>query len=256
VAWEDREWAKWTDEERDRFLGGRAPSTGRRRRSRSDSIWRGDVSVLELLAAVVTLCGLVAILASAVGSSAIQPNLPGFASPGPDVGGPWPGGDIEYFNAAPEHEWALRQAVDAWNRSGAGVRFVATTSDAAELVIKRGVGRPCGHGRATLGYDPRATVTVFTLPGSPGCDQYSAARVLAHELGHVLGLEHDDADCAAMNTSGSYRGSSRCPPSAPWEWRCRLLEVRDVLAATKLYGGTPVPERGPATCALSSDTTG
>jgi hypothetical protein len=165
------------------------------------------------------------------------------------VGGPWPDGEIRYYSAAPEHAWALDQAVRAWNGSGAHVRFTAVSEDDASVVISSQPDQKCGHGRGTLGYSPRSTVVLFAPGAGQGCDAFSAARVLTHELGHVLGLEHDDSRCAAMNSAGSYRGSERCTPSRPWEWRCRLLEVTDVLRAARLYGGSPV-RVGPATCAL------
>src|SRR5206468_4216303 len=33
-----------------------------------------------------------------------------------------------------------------------------------------------------------------------GQDRYTMALVVAHELGHVLGLDHEDRVCATMNT--------------------------------------------------------
>jgi hypothetical protein len=62
---------------------------------------------------------------------------------------------------------------------------------------------------------------------------------LAHELGHVLGLVHEDRGCAAMNSRGSERGPAKCRPVERWEWRCRLLEHDDVAGAVALYGGRP-----------------
>jgi hypothetical protein len=140
--------------------------------------------------------------------------------------------------------------VDAWNGSGAHVRLVPTTAQFAQLTIKSKDVEKCGHGHATLGYTPRATAVVFKPGGGAGCDAFSATRVLAHELGHVLGLEHDDTRCAAMNSKGNRRGSEHCRPAPPWQWRCRLLEETDVLAAAKLYGGAPVPARGSGNCSL------
>src|SRR5687768_7565545 len=51
-------------------------------------------------------------------------------------GVPWPGGVVRYYNAAPSQAWALWQAVAAWNRSGANVRFVATSRRNAQLIIR------------------------------------------------------------------------------------------------------------------------
>src|SRR5688500_1934514 len=114
----------------------------------------------------------------------------------------WPDGIVTYFNASPEHEWAVRQAVGAWNASGARVRFVATAAAEAELLIRSDAAERCGEGRATLGYTPQAVTFVFRSGSARTCDRYSAARVIAHELGHVLGLTHLDGTCAVMNSTG------------------------------------------------------
>ena len=49
---------------------------------------------------------------------------------------PWPDGIVRYHNAASDQAWAVKQAVDAWNRSGARVRFVPVSRGHAQLVIQ------------------------------------------------------------------------------------------------------------------------
>jgi hypothetical protein len=78
---------------------------------------------------------------------------------------------------------------------------------------------------------------------APDLDRYSAAQVIAHELGHVLGLGHTTVPCAAMS-AGWY-----CPDAPAGEWRCRLLERVDVEGAVHLYGGTVRP-LGPVNCPI------
>lgn len=207
-------------------------------------------------ALILVLVGLVVVVARSDGgvggfldrlatASAAAPGLGG-----PTVGGAWPDGLVRYYNGAPEHEWALRQAVDAWNRSGARIRLRQTDRLQADLVVESSGEKQCGHGRATLGYSVPATITIFSLRVGRGCDQYSAVRTLTHELGHVLGLDHTTSACAVMNPSGSYGGSPQCPRSHPSLWRCRLLEPSDVEAAVKLYGGSPAPVRAQPLCAM------
>ncbi len=158
---------------------------------------------------------------------------------------PWPGGVVRYYNAAPSQGWALWQAVAAWNRSGARVRFVATSRRNAQLIVRHDPSvASCKKASATIGFVRRATVKIHPLNGtSESCNKYAAARFLAHELGHVLGLQHEDGGCAAMNSSGWYGGGAMCEPGNRWEWRCQLLELDDIRGVVAIYGGRVAASR-------------
>ena len=63
--------------------------------------------------------------------------------------------------------------------------------------------------------------------------------VLAHELGHVLGLGHEDRRCATMNSTLWWR----CPNSPQLgQYRCRLVNTDDVRGAVRRYGGRVKPQ--------------
>jgi len=166
-------------------------------------------------------------------------------------GRPWPNGVVPYYSFAAGHAWSLKQAVDAWNRSGARVRFVPVAPAQARLFIREARDGSCKHAKATLGHTPGATVWIWPAVRSNAmCNRYTAARALTHELGHVLGLSHESRTCALMNPSGSHQATSQCGASKAWEWRCRLVERDDVGGAVALYGGTIRPTRFPAFCPL------
>ncbi len=158
---------------------------------------------------------------------------------------------MPYYNDARDQAWAVNQAVLAWNRSGANVRFVSVPRASAKLVIHEDAWRTyCAEGRASVGYVRDAQVFVFPAHGvTHSCNRYWAARVMTHELGHVLGLKHEDRYCAAMNATASMRGGAECPIVA-WAWRCRLLEEDDVAGAASIYGGKPRPPRADPYCPL------
>ena len=111
---------------------------------------------------------------------------------------------------------------------------------------------PCTiNAEATVGYGQNARVFVFQRDErSPYCNSYMAARAIAHELGHVLGLGHETRGCSLMNPTGTLQGPSLCPKARLWQWRCRLLTGDDVAGAVALYGGTARRESGPRDCDL------
>ncbi len=164
----------------------------------------------------------------------------------------WPGGIVRYFNAATDQGWAVSQAVSAWNSSGAHIRFVAVPRSQAQLVISDPASkRYCTEGRASVGYVRDARVTLFPGRGlTHACNKYWAARVMAHELGHVLGLQHEDRYCAAMNAYGNLHGGQECEPKLLWAWRCRLLEPDDIAGVAAIYGGKPRTTRKQPLCFL------
>ena len=60
------------------------------------------------------------------------------------------------------------------------------------------------------------------------------ALVVAHELGHVLGLDHEDRVCATMNSHLVESHTEHCPAAPEGMWVCRLLRADDVRGAVQL----------------------
>lgn len=169
-------------------------------------------------------------------------------------GKPWPGGTIRYYNAATDQAWAVSRAVYVWNTSGARIRFVPSSREAAQLVIQSFPDARCvDHATASVGFVPRATITIPHLDArSPGCNGFWSVQAVAHELGHVLGLGHDDRACALMNSSGTWQGPTRCPRAQQWLWNCSLLHADDIRGAVALYGGRVALANDPACAAYTA----
>jgi hypothetical protein len=86
------------------------------------------------------------------------------------------------------------------------------------------------------------------IPRNKAKCKYNLTKTAAHELGHVIGIDHDYDECAAMNPYW------QCPllqgdQDGPVEWRCRIVERDDAEGAVSLYGGE-VHVRRRATCPL------
>jgi hypothetical protein len=175
-----------------------------------------------------------------------SPNVPAESAPTPE-----PAVVIGVSNAAPEYDWGLDRAMRAWNKSGARVRFTYTTADDADVVVMTAPEDACEL--------PQAAACTFA--GRPGGGQrpiwivqrlgrYDMARLLVHELGHILGLGHVNEGCVAM-TPGPWQN---CRPAPRGTWRCRLLALGDIERAVRIYGGTARPLAGPVFCRTKQGT--
>lgn len=145
---------------------------------------------------------------------------------------PWPGrpATITYWNGT-AYGSQLARAVRAWNESGARVRFRAASKRRARLrIVYDASADPdrelagIAHGRASVGYQPRNRVAL-----GRGASGAGAIGVIAHELGHVLGLVHEDRRCSLMNPLPWLR----CAPASS----CSILRYDDVRGAVRRYGG-------------------
>jgi len=110
----------------------------------------------------------------------------------------------------------LRSAAMKWNQSGLNMK-VSIVADGQDYdVVANAVkapGHPCGGlnalGCATVGKEPslpwQDPVLELQAPTATSQDRDEFATVAAHEIGHLLGLQHNKRHCSLMNSRAGCR---------------------------------------------------
>ncbi len=132
----------------------------------------------------------------------------------------------------------------AWNTSGMRLVLVPAPRDRA-LIRIRGLRRGT-HGLGCVGVvgatsspgDGRGGLSSAEVRIATGCGQRALfQQVTAHELGHALGLGHENRRCSTMVASNVI-GARRC--GSAWLARCRVLQPDDIRGVVHLL---PRPRR-------------
>ena len=136
---------------------------------------------------------------------------------------------------------AAAMAVAAWNTTGARVILVPAPSDRASIQIR--AVRHGTQGLACFGVagatgapgDRRGGLVSAEVRVATGCrPQRLFQQITAHEIGHALGLGHEDRRCSTM-VSNNGSGARRC--RAAWLRRCRVVQPDDIRGLVRYYGG-------------------
>src|SRR5262245_42451884 len=160
-------------------------------------------------------------------------------------GGKWRLPAIPYYVTTPAYSWSVDTAAYAWNSSGVHTAFVKTDRAHAKVLIGIRWYRQAGDARIQwLGN----SIVSAQIGIQSGHDRYEMALIVAHEFGHVLGLDHEFGACATMNPSIANDHTTYCPAPPAGMWTCRLLQPDDVRGAVSLYGGTVRSLRGSSFC--------
>jgi reprolysin-like metallo-peptidase family M12B len=161
----------------------------------------------------------------------------------------WDKGIVRYYDASGMRETVVT-AASRWNSSGARVHLKEVQSpQQADVIVDVDDHRLYGLcGNDCLGYttsigEPDERPTTVLLAGElRGNPRPLSVWVAAHELGHVLGLEHHDGRACSLMSPHAF--DTRCAPSLaaepPTSEQLACVPApADVEAAARLYGGQP-----------------
>jgi PKD domain-containing protein/matrixin len=166
---------------------------------------------------------------------------------------------VRYYVGLDDWKKPMDRVVRALNRAKVGVKLVkAEIPEQASVQVGR-LEQRCGY--------PGVSATTQTLVGGYAaiylpydCKGAQASIIAAHELGHALGLKHEDRRCALMNSSGTG------PQSVPTEclgrrlpWRSKPWRPDDLAGLKRLYRDTAptvtLDLTGPSTVAAGTPVT-
>jgi hypothetical protein len=159
----------------------------------------------------------------------------------------WEGGVVRYYDGSGMRR-SVVTAAERWNASGALVKLqrVEEARD-ADVVLKvddrelRGLcGSDCLGFTTSIGRPATGQTTVLLAAELRGNPRPLSVWVAAHELGHVLGLQHQKGRGCSLMSPHAF--DTRCAPSlaATPPTLAQLACVpapADVAAAVRLYGG-------------------
>jgi hypothetical protein len=160
----------------------------------------------------------------------------------------WPSKTILYYDATGKaYSKNVAAAAAAWNKSGQKARWKKTSRSRARVLIMVNKKIPSA-GLAT--YFGRQRGLIEIQPGmkkmreSKAEGEWVATTIMTHEMGHIMGLDHETKKCAVMQPAIGIG----CPgPKDPWQFRCRVLETDDIRGGVALFGGK-VGKVGPEFC--------
>ena len=161
----------------------------------------------------------------------------------------WDNGVVRYYDAS-GMRMTMVTAAARWNQSGAHVRLEETQSPQdADVVVQsddrwlfRLCGRDCLGYTTAIGRPSQGQTTVLLAGELSGNPRPLSVWVAAHELGHVLGLEHHDGTACSLMSPHAF--DTRCAPSLAatpptLDQLACVPAPADVEAAARLYGGEP-----------------
>ena len=156
------------------------------------------------------------------------------AAPAPAyvIGGyPWPYDVVTYSSNTPAYTGSIDRAARLVNRQRIGVRLRRDNSHPdVEFVYN---GRSC-DGAAYVGFSRRRRGSTVYL--GQGCSRDLITLTAVHELGHVLGLDHETGRCARMNPSFDRTGTpGACPRRSISYWLSHPFTADDLRGLRTLY---------------------
>ena len=147
---------------------------------------------------------------------------------------PYEESTVTYHNSLPEYREPLKIAIRQIHGAKVGVRIKATSSKSRAMIRVRSYRKGCGDDR-----NPGVTEVSYGHADvflARRCRGIAGIILAAHELGHALGLGHEDRRCATLNSTADIdRGGIPSHCSSHYDWRHKPYRSDDIRGLKRIY---------------------